>query len=162
MGEQVECPLAARVPCRKEPPTRRGTRKRGSCSTWTCACRARSRVTQKKTSDRRRRERDVGTEREREKRVGGQLSAGRNFKFEHPLSIKSAPFPSVPCCSYTNFINHTSRHTGGGGYPAGSLCPSYIFAHEIRFLVKHTERPMIGGCNDRYDEWMGGYRDAYK
>lgn len=89
----------------------------------------------KKHRAQRRRERE--TERERGRgRVGSQLSAGWNFKFEHPLSIKSVPFPegtvSMPCCSYTNFINHASQHTGGGGYPAGSPSPSYIFAHEIR------------------------------
>lgn len=93
------------------------------------------------------------TKRDGEKGVG-QLSAGRNFKFEHPLSIKSVPLPegtaSMPCCSYTNFINHASQHTGGGGYPAGSLCPSYIFAHEIR-PREILRRPMIGGCNDRYE-----------
>lgn len=29
--------------------------------------------------------------------------------------------------------------------------PSYIFAHKVRFREIH-ERPMIGGCNDRYGE----------
>lgn len=116
------------------------TRKRGSCSTRTCACPARSRATQKKSIERR--EGEEGKQREGGRDgVGGQLSAGRNLKFEHPLSIKSVPFPegtvSMPCCSYTNFINHASQHTGGGGYPAGSPSPSYIFAHEIRSRETH-------------------------
>lgn len=107
-------------------------------------------VPRRKKNISRRREREIekkkekrkkeGGEREREC-VGGQLSVGRNFKFEHPLSIKSVPLPegtaSMPCCSYTNFINHASQHTGGGGYPAGSLCPSYIFAYEIRSRETH-------------------------
>lgn len=131
MDERVECPLAARVSCRKEPPPPPSRH----AETRTCACPARSRVTQKKTPSA---EGEKGGWREG---WGGQPSAGRNFKFEHPLSIKSVPLPegtaSMPCCSYTNFINHASQHTGGGGYPAGSLCPSYIFAHEIRFRETH-------------------------
>lgn len=114
------CPLA-RVCTALEGTTHlvssRHARKPGSCSTRTCVCvSGMSRVThvgKKKRRPCRRRER----ENKEERGVGGQLStrAGRNFKFKHPLSIKNVPFPvgtaSMPCCFYTNFINHASRHT---------------------------------------------------
>lgn len=156
MDGRDECPLAARVPCRKEPPTRLVAEMRKSLDadvvrvSDTFVCHAKGR--EKKNASMREKERE-----------GGSTFRGVEFQIrtpsinqEHSRRVTA----SMPCCSYTNFINHANQHTGGNGYPVGSAWPSYIFAHKVRFREIH-ERLMIGGCND-WRVLVGGYRDIYK
>lgn len=155
MDGRDECPLAARVSCRKEPPTRLVAGNAEVAWRGRCACvRQRSCATQ--WGERERKKNVENAEKERE--GGESIFRGVEFQIRTPSinqehSVSPEGLRQVCPVAPTQISSIMRANTPEAVVIPSSLpaLPSYIFAHKIRFREIH-ERPMIGGCNDRYGE----------